>query len=101
MRSPEGQDFPSLGCYLHLDANRRLVWTNALAPGFRPVPASAAEGFFFFTAIVALTPQDSGTLYEARVLHGTPEDCQRHAAMGFEEGWGKALDQLIEFVKPG
>ncbi|WP_255345817.1 SRPBCC domain-containing protein [Azoarcus sp. KH32C] len=49
--------------------------------------------------MVALTPQDSGTLYEARVVHGTTEDCQRHAAMGFEEGWGKALDQLIEFVK--
>lgn len=99
MRSPEGQEFPNSGCYLEVVPNRRLVWTNALAPGFRPVPAGAMADFFFFTGIVTMTPQDGGTLYGARVVHGTPEDCQRHAAMGFEDGWGKALDQLIEFMK--
>lgn len=101
MRSPEGQEFPNLGCYLEVLPNRRLVWTNALAPGFRPVPASAVEGFFFFTGIVALSPEAGGTRYQARVVHGTDEDCQRHAAMGFEQGWGVALDQLVEFVKSG
>jgi uncharacterized protein YndB with AHSA1/START domain len=99
MRSPDGQEFPNLGCYLDVVPDRRLVWTNALAPGFRPVPAGAVKDFFFFTGIVELRPQDSGTLYTARVVHGTPEDRQRHAAMGFEEGWGKALDQLVEFMK--
>lgn len=97
MRSPEGQEYPNAGCYLELVPNRRLVWTNALAPGFRPNPAGAGDGFHF-TAIVSLTPEGSGTRYQARVIHGTPEDCQRHAAMGFEEGWGKALDQLVEFI---
>jgi uncharacterized protein YndB with AHSA1/START domain len=99
MRSPEGQDFPNRGCYLEVVPNRRLVWTNALAAGFRPVPVAAVEGFFLFTGIISLTPQGGGTLYQARVLHGTPEDRQKHAAMGFQEGWGKALDQLIEFMK--
>jgi len=98
MCSPEGQEFPNSGCYLEVVPNRRLVWTNALAPGFRPVPAGAMADFFFFTGIVTMAPQDGGTLYGARVVHGTPEDCQRHAAMGFEEGWGKALDQLIEVM---
>ncbi|MDQ5915375.1 MAG: hypothetical protein QG584_1266, partial [Pseudomonadota bacterium] len=99
MRSPEGQEFPGIGCYLEVLPNRRLAWTNALAPAFRPVPASEVAGFFFFTGIVTFTPQGSGTLYGARVVHGTPEDCQKHAAMGFEQGWGKALDQLVEFMK--
>lgn len=99
MRSPEGQEFPNSGCYLEVEPNRRLVWTNALEPGFRPVPAGTMADFFFFTGIVTMTPQGDGTLYGARVVHGTPEDCQRHAAMGFEEGWGKALDQLIEFMQ--
>lgn len=98
MRSPEGQEFPNAGCYLEVVPNRRLVWTNALAPGFRPVPPGEAEGFFF-TAIVTLTPREGGTLYGARVVHGTPEDCRKHAALGFEDGWGGALDQLIEFMK--
>lgn len=99
MRSPEGQEFPGTGCYVDVEPNRRLAWTNALGPGFRPVPADVVDGFFFFTGIMTLTPQGSGTLYEARVVHGNAKDCQRHAAMGFEEGWGKALDQLVKFMK--
>jgi uncharacterized protein YndB with AHSA1/START domain len=99
MRSPEGQEFPNIGSYLEIIPNRRLVWTNALAPGFRPAPSEAAANFFFFTAIVSLEPHGNGTRYHARVLHGTAEDCGKHAAMGFEDGWGMALDQLIEFMK--
>ena len=36
MRSPEGQEIPGEGCYLEIVENEKLVWTNALAPGFRP-----------------------------------------------------------------
>lgn len=99
MRSPEGQDYPNAGCYLAVEPNRLLAWTNALAPGFRPVSPAAVEGFFFFTGIVSLTPSNGGTRYEARVIHASLEDCDKHAAMGFEEGWNMALDQLIEFMK--
>ncbi len=27
--------------------------------------------------------------------------CKKHAAMGFEGGWGTALDQLVAMVKKG
>ena len=27
--------------------------------------------------------------------HEDEADCQKHADMGFEVGWGKALDQLV------
>lgn len=30
MLSPEGQEFPNLGCYLEVIPNEKLVWTNAL-----------------------------------------------------------------------
>ncbi|MBS1212447.1 MAG: putative glutathione S-transferase-related transrane protein, partial [Proteobacteria bacterium] len=36
MRSPEGKELQNAGCYLEIVENERLVWTNALAPGFRP-----------------------------------------------------------------
>ena len=36
MRSPEGQEFPNVGCYLEIIKNEKLVWTNALTHGFRP-----------------------------------------------------------------
>jgi len=99
MRSPEGQEFPNVGSYLEVIPNQRLVWTNALTPGFRPAPSEAGPNFFFFTAMISLEPHGSGTRYRARVVHGTPEDCNKHAEMGFEDGWGMALDQLIEFMK--
>src|SRR4029077_16465362 len=30
MRSPEGQEFPNVGCYLEIIKSRKLVWTVAL-----------------------------------------------------------------------
>jgi len=38
MVSPDGEQFPNTGCFLEIIPNRRLVFTNALAPGFRPTP---------------------------------------------------------------
>lgn len=102
MRSPEGQDFPNLGCYLEIIPNEKLVWTNALAPGFRPVaasPAKSEEIDFQFTAMICLATQANATRYTATVIHADEASCQRHAAMGFTDGWGKALDQLVALAR--
>ena len=93
MRSPEGQDHDNAGCYLEIVKNEKLVWTDALAPGFRP-KANA-----FMTAIIALEPHGSGTKYTAIVLHKDEEDRSKHEKMGFHEGWGKALEQLVALAK--
>jgi uncharacterized protein YndB with AHSA1/START domain len=100
MRSPEGQEFPNLGCYLEIIPNEKLVWTNALAPGYRPISApSIPEGDFAFTAMVSMLPHEQGTKYTAVAMHSCEEDRKKHESMGFEEGWGKALDQLVELMK--
>lgn len=94
MRNPEGEIQPSTpGCYLEVVENRRLVWTDALGPGYRP----SAEPFF--TAIVTMEPEGSGTRYVARAIHGNPDNRKKHEEMGFYEGWGTVLDQLVEYVK--
>jgi hypothetical protein len=31
-------------------------------------------------------------------MHGDEDACKRHEQMGFREGWGKALDQLVAMV---
>jgi uncharacterized protein YndB with AHSA1/START domain len=96
MRSPEGQEFPNTGCILEILPNEKLVWTSALAPGFRPVVALASQHVpFQFTAIIALEAQGSRTKYTATVIHGDEDACKKHEAMGFHHGWGKALDQLV------
>jgi uncharacterized protein YndB with AHSA1/START domain len=83
--------------------NEKLVWTNALLPGFRPAPTSAAKVEepvdFKFTAMVTLASHGSGTKYTATVIHADEAGCKKHAAMGFNEGWGKALDQLVALAK--
>lgn len=103
MQSPEGQDFPNLGCYLEVVKDRKLVWTNSLLPGFRPAapaPAGSVPSVDFkFTAVVSLEPHSDGTKYSALAMHSDEQGCKQHAEMGFEEGWGKALDQLIAYMK--
>ena len=79
MRAPEGQEFENVGCYLEIIPNEKLVWTGALGPGFRPRPATSA----------------AGTPYSALVIHGDEESCRQHEKMGFRQGWGLALDQLL------
>ncbi len=97
MRSPEGQEVPYEGCFLEIVPNRKLVWTGALRPGFRPPRATGAP--FLFTAIITMEPDAAGTRYTARVLHADVDGRQKHEAMGFHTGWGKALDQLVALAR--
>ena len=98
MQSPEGEKHPGAGCYLEIVPNRKLVWTDALEGGFRPTRQAAHLGFRF-TAAVTFEPQGQGTKYTAHVMHGNEEHRKQHEEMGFLDGWGKALEQLVAYVK--
>ena len=93
MRSPEGQDYPNMGCILDIVENRLIVMTDALQPGYRPSENP------FFTAVVTMEPEGSGTRYIARAIHRDEASRKQHEEMGFHEGWGTALDQLVEVAK--
>jgi Activator of Hsp90 ATPase homolog 1-like protein len=54
---------------------------------------------FSFTAILSLDPHENSTKYKATVIHGDGGSCKRHNDMGFQDGWGKALDQLVAHMK--
>ena len=98
MQSPEGRAMPpNVGCFLEVVPNERLVWTGALGPGFRPVnhPGDAPV----FTAIIAIEPVERGSKYTAIAMHRDPQGTAQHKAMGFYEGWGAALDQLVEVAQ--
>lgn len=104
MQSPEGQQFPNLGCYLEVIPHQKLSWTNALGPDFRPVdPPTPTPGHecaeFLMTASLVLEATTTGTRYTAYVLHANTAAKQRHEAMGFESGWGMVLDQLVAEIK--
>ena len=93
MRSPEGQEVPNSGCYLEVVPNKRLVFTDTLLPGFRPSPKP------FFSAALLLEPTATGTRYTAIAIHGNEETRKQHEEMGFHEGWGTVVDQLVAHIK--
>jgi uncharacterized protein YndB with AHSA1/START domain len=93
MCSPEGQAFPEKpGCVLLVEPLQRLVWTDGLGPRFRP----NAEAFM--TAEITMEAAPNGTRYRALVRHKSPEDREKHEAMGFFQGWGTCLTQLEELA---
>jgi uncharacterized protein YndB with AHSA1/START domain len=96
MNSPEGEQMmDETGCYLEIIPNERLVWTAALTTDYRPQP-----GPMPFTAILELRPNGSGGCeYRAIALHQDPAGLKQHEEMGFHEGWGTVVDQLVEHIQ--
>lgn len=101
MRSPEGEDYPNVGCWLEIVEHERLVWTDALEAGWRPIGGAKCGGALDspMTGIILLAPHGAGTKYTAIALHGDEASRKKHEEMGFHEGWGQALDQLVEHAK--
>jgi uncharacterized protein YndB with AHSA1/START domain len=87
------KDYPSLGCFLEVVPKERLVWTDALLPGYRP----SAEPFM--TAIITMESRGAGTHYVAMARHKDEATRKKHEEMGFHSGWGQTLDQLVEYMK--
>jgi uncharacterized protein YndB with AHSA1/START domain len=111
MQSPEGVTMPTgTGCFLEVLPKRRLTWTSGLLPDYRPSltleKCGGNDGGFMFTATIELEDcsTDSGSMgtkYTATVLHADEAGCKQHADMGFEGGWGTALDQMVAMIKKG
>ena len=95
MRSPDGQEFPNTHCYLDVSPLERLITTDTLQAGYRP---SAKP---FFTAVLELGRSGSGTRYKATALHGNGEARKTHEQMGFHDGWGTVLTQMVDYIKAG
>jgi len=93
MRSPDGEAFPNLGCFLEVIPERRLVFTDALLPGYRPAENP------FFTGVVTIEPHGAGTRYVAIAIHRDEAGRTKHEEMGFHQGWGAALDQLVAHAR--
>ncbi len=99
MEGPAGERNDHEGCWLEIVPERRLVWTGLMTAGFRP--SSIPNEVPVFTCILTLTPEGKGTRYRAHVMHRDPAGKRAHEAMGFSQGWGAALDQLVALAGAG
>ena len=98
MRSPEGDSWTTR--VVSSRSRRRPARVDRRArPGFRPNDFSG--GGFPFSAELTFEPVDGGTRYTARVMHANAADHAAHDEMGFLDGWGAALDQLVEYMSAG
>jgi uncharacterized protein YndB with AHSA1/START domain len=95
MRGPNGEAFDNSGCYLDVVPNKRLVFTDTLLPDYRP----AANPFF--TAYLLLDGNGDSTRYTAVAMHGNEEARKKHEDMGFHDGWGTVVAQMVAFIKAG
>lgn len=81
--------------FLEIEEGRLIVFTNALDSSLRPaLPAPVA-----MTATITLRDHPEGTEYDVLVRHGSPEDRDRHEALGFFDGWGAVTAALAALVE--
>lgn len=82
-------------CFLLVDEFERLVFTNAVDSDWRPANPEPVT----MTAEITMRDHADGTDYRIVVRHGDPAARERHADLGFAEGWGTVADQLTRFVE--
>jgi uncharacterized protein YndB with AHSA1/START domain len=102
MTGPDGFDtgHGNAGCVLEVIEGKKLSWTSALGPGYRP--AEMGEGCESFPMTAVITFEDAGggkTAYRAVALHRNQADSDMHAQMGFQDGWGTTATQLEEHAR--
>jgi uncharacterized protein YndB with AHSA1/START domain len=90
MNGPNGEENKLPGQYLEVIEGKRLVFTDAFVGDWHP-----SNGKPFMVGYVELKDAPGGKtrmVWGAR--HWSAEDQQKHLAMGFEQGWNAAADQL-------
>ena len=102
MTGPDGFDtgHGTPGCVLEVVEGKKLVWTSALGPGYRPNESGEGCESFPMTAVITFADAGDGkTAYKAVALHKDLADKETHEKMGFQEGWGTTARQLEELAR--
>jgi uncharacterized protein YndB with AHSA1/START domain len=92
MYGPDGEVHPHPGTALAWDEGRRFAFTDAIVGDLMPAGP-------FMIGIWTIEADGDGSRYTAVARHWTQVDRDRHAEMGFEEGWGACADQLVALAE--
>ncbi|MEO0062800.1 MAG: hypothetical protein RLZZ08_1360 [Pseudomonadota bacterium] len=92
MHGPDGEQHRHGGIYLAWDEGRRFISTDAVTGDFQPADP-------FIIGVWEIAPEGTGTRYTATARHWTAEASQRHADMGFDDGWSACMAQLKELCE--
>ena len=93
MSGPDGGTSDNPGCFLEIVPGERIVATWMLLGGWRP-----ATPWMAMTAVITFADEAGGTRYTATAMHPDAATRDRHAEMGFFEGWNLCIDQLEAYA---
>lgn len=93
MSGPDGGTSDNPGCFLEIVPGERIVSTSMLLAGWRP-----ATPWMPMTAVITFADEAGGTRYTATAMHPDAATRERHAQMGFFEGWNLCIDQLEAYA---
>lgn len=95
MLGPNGENMPQEGVFLAWDHGSGFVTIDAVRldeDGYTPTDP-------FMIGSWRIEPEGDGTRYVASARHWTEEAMQRHAEMGFAQGWGAVADQFVRLCE--
>ena len=93
MSGPDGGTSDNPGCFLEIVPGERIVSTSMLLGGWRP-----ATPWMAMTAVISFADEPGGTRYTATAMHPDAATRDKHAEMGFFEGWNICIDQLEAYA---
>lgn len=93
MSGPDGGTSDNPGCFLEIVPGQRIVSTWMLLGGWRP-----ATPWMAMTAVITFADESGGTRYTATAMHPDAATRDKHAEMGFFEGWNLCIDQLEAYA---
>jgi predicted lactoylglutathione lyase/uncharacterized protein YndB with AHSA1/START domain len=96
MVAPDGQEFPMNGVFLEVIPMEKIVTTDDFGEGVEErVKVPLPKG-----VVVTVTFADAGpkTKLTLRIVHATPEEKAKHAAMGVVAGWNSSFECMDEHL---
>ena len=87
-----GSSIEILCCYLEVEPF--AGWCGPT----RSCPATGRRRQGFFTAVMTLEPRGERPCARPWRCIATKHDRNQHAEMGFHDGWGTVLDQLVAYA---
>lgn len=91
MRGPEGEEHHDTGMFIEVVPGVRWVATDAVTRG---ADGTLMPSGPFMMGCWEIAPEAGGTRYTATARHWTEDAANRHAEMGFIQGWEACAAQL-------
>ena len=97
MVGPDGAEYPAIGIYQDIELHKKITSTDEFGDDFKVTTDLDLPKILLFTGL--FEDVDGKTKLTLIYEHPTPEDRDKHIAMGVDQGWNSSLDKLEEYIE--